>query len=91
MSIAKLKEILDEIEYPVLMEIVDYIWCKGEFEIRWNTDNNEYDLEIWERKTYAVELLEGYHTYDGYLVANGDDGCGQTITYFFDLSKEVKF
>lgn len=25
------------------------------------------------------------------FVVNGDNGCGETITYFFNLSKEVKF
>lgn len=91
MSISKLKEILDQIDYPVLMEIIDTCWNLDHFEIHWNTDDDEDDLENGDGNTYSVELFEATEEYDGYLVANGNNGCGQTITYFFNLSKEVKF
>lgn len=93
MSVSKLKEILDEIDYPVLMEIVDCIWCheEGEYEIYWNTENILVDLEDHDGDTYSTEAFEGTYEYNGYLVVNGHNGCGQTITYFFNLSKEVKF
>ena len=93
MSVNKLKEILDEIDYPVLMEIVDCLWCReeGECELYWNTDNVIVDLEDRDGDTYSTEAFEGWVEHNGYLVVNGHNGCGQTITYFFNLSKEVKF
>lgn len=92
MSISKLKEILNEIDYPVLMEIVDCMWTRMDgCGIYWNTDNNIDDLEEGDNNTYSTEDFEGELEFDGYLVVNGNNGCGQTITYFFNLSKEVKF
>lgn len=91
MSINKLKEILDAIDYPVLMEIVDCCWTVDHFEIHWNTDDDEDDLENGDGNTYSIEMFESANDYGGYLVVNGNNGCGQTITYFFNLSKEVKF
>jgi hypothetical protein len=93
MSVSKLKEILDEIDYPVLTEIVDCVWCHGEGEndFFWNTEDSLADLEYCDGDTYSTEAFEGEVEYDGYLVVNGNNGCGQTITYFFNLSKEVKF
>ena len=93
MSVKKLQKILDEIDYPVLMEIIDTCWCReeGENDFFWNTDNILVDLEDRDGDTYSTEAFEGWDEFDGYLVVNGHNGCGQTITYFFNLSKEVKF
>jgi hypothetical protein len=91
MSVSELKEILDEIDYPVLMEIVDCAWRRDEWTVEWNTDNNLDDLEGGDGDTYSVEIFEGNAEYDGYLVLNAHTGCGETMTYFFNLSKEVKF
>ena len=93
MSINKLKEILDEIDYPVLMEIVDYSWCRDGtyYYYSCNDEDNPEDLENEDGNTYSTEAFEGWVEHGGYLVVNGNNGCGQTITYFFNLSKEVKF
>lgn len=93
MSIKKLKEILDEIDYPVLMEIVDCAWYveDGGWDFHWNTENNTQDLEDGEGDTFSMEAIEGSTRYDSYFVVNGHNGCGQTITYMFNLEKEVKF
>lgn len=91
MSIIKLKEILDEIDYPVLMEFVDSMWYQRPYEIYWNDQENKDDLENGDGHTYSVEVLGGRKEHDGYLIVNADNGCGETITYFFNLSKEVKF
>lgn len=93
MSVSELKEILDGIDYPVLMEIVDCVWHIDEegWDFRWNTANNLQDMADGEGFTYSMEAIEGSTKYDNYLVVNGNNGCGQTITYFFNLSKEVKF
>ena len=92
MSIQKLKEVLDEIDYPVLMEIVDSVWSRnGDDEIYWNEDDNMDDLESQDGNTYSAEPFEGSFEYDGFLIVNGNNGCGQTITYMFNLDKEVEF
>ena len=93
MSVSKLKEILDEIDYPVLMEIVDCCWYQdtGNNYFQWNGEDSLEDLEDEDGETYSMQGFDGTYSYNGYLVANGDNGCGQTITYFFNLSKEVKF
>lgn len=92
MSIKKLRKILDEIDHPVFMEFVDCAWCReeGENDFFWNEESLA-DLEDRDGETYFTEAFEGWDEFDGYLVVNGHNGCGQTITYFFNLSKEVKF
>lgn len=93
MSIKKLQKILAEIDYPVLMEIVGCVWCRDDADcyFQWNDGNNLEDLENLDGDTYSMEAFEGCYEYKGYLVVNGHNGCGETITYFFNLSKEVKF
>ena len=93
MSIKKLQKILDEIDQPVLMEIIDCAWCRDDIDyyFQWNEEDNLEDLENEDGNTYSVEAFEGNYEFDGYLIVNGHNGCGQTITYFFNLSKEVKF
>ena len=91
MSIQKLKEVLNEIDYPVLMEIINYAWTQSPNEVQWNEDDNWEHLEFGDGNTYSCEVRGGSEKYDGYLVVNGDTGCGETVTYFFNLEKEVKF
>lgn len=93
MSVNKLQKILDEIDYPVLMEIIDCAWCRddNDYYFQWNEEDNLEDLENEDGNTYSAEAFEGTTEYNGYLVVNVDNGCGQTITNFFNLSKEVKF
>lgn len=93
MSISKLKKILEDIEYPILMEIVDSSWCRddNDYYFQWNEDDSLEDLENEDGNTYSAEAFEGSYEFDGYLIVNGNNGCGQTITYMFNLEKEVKF
>lgn len=91
MSIKALQKILAKIDYPIMVEIVDHIWYQTPYEVTWNPDDNKEDLENGDNNTYAAETRDGTSKYDGYLVVNGDNGCGETATYFFNLSKEVKF
>jgi len=91
MSVKKLQKILDEIDYPVMVEVVDCIWANMGVAIYWNTDDNKSALEYLLGETFGLEVTTSETTYDGYLVVNGDTGCGETVTYFFNLSKEVKF
>lgn len=91
MSVKNLQKILDEIDYPVMVEVVDCVWCLDGFDFNWNTDDDQDDLENGDGNTYSMEMFEGCYEYQGYTVVNGHNGGGQTITYFFNLSKEVKF
>ena len=91
MSIKKLRKILGEIDYPVMIEVVDCMWTQTPDVVMWNVYDNKEDLECVDGETYSCEMRCGTVEYDGYLVVNGDTGCGETVTYFFNLSKEVKF
>lgn len=91
MSVKKLQKILDEIDYPIMVEIVDCLWTRQYPEVMWNVNDNKVDVEERDGETYSCEMRCGTIEYDGYLVVNGDTGCGETVTYFFNLSKEVKF
>lgn len=89
-SIELLKSIFERIDYPCHIEFVDTVWAISldSSEILYNTDDDEDDLENQNGETYSVSLREGWVKHDGYLVANCDTGCGDTVTYFFNLSKE---
>ena len=91
MSIKKLQKILDEIDHLVMVEIVEYMWARQPWEVKWNLDDSKEDLENGDDNTYSCETRGCSSEYDGYLVVNGDTGYGETVTYFFNLSKEVKF
>lgn len=91
MSVKKLQKILEEIDYPILIEIVDNLWCRNHGSIEWNAYDNKEDLENGEGETYGIETRDGELHYDGYLVVNGDTRCGETVTYMFNLSKECSF
>lgn len=90
MSVKVLKEILEEIDIAIMMEVVECIWSRDGFDFSWNTDDDEDDLENGDGNTYSVEVRGGVAEYDGYLVLNADTGCGETVTYLFNLSKEVE-
>lgn len=84
-----LKSIFNKIDYPCCVQFVDTIWTSDyESEIYYNTDDSEEDLENQDGETYSVELREGWLKHNGYLIANCDTGCGDTVTYFFNLEKE---
>lgn len=91
MSVKKLQKILDEIDYPVMVEIIESTWTQSPDEVQWNEDDNREHLENGDDNTYSCDTRGCSSEYDGYLVVNGDTGCGETVTYFFNLSKEVKF
>jgi hypothetical protein len=91
MSVSKLKEVLDAIDCPIMVEIVECMWVRRPWEVKWNLDDSKEDLENGDDNTYSCGTRGCSSEYDGYLVVNGDTCCGQTITYFFNLSKEVKF
>lgn len=91
MDIEKLVEILDEIDYPVLIEVdLESIWHIDGNDVTWNSDGNRNDLEEGEGDTYSGYLPEGYHVQGDYLVCNVDTQCGQWVTHIFSIYKEVK-
>lgn len=91
MNVEKLVEILDEINYPVLMEVdLESIWRIEDNEITWNSEGDRNDLEDGEGETYNGYLPEGFHVQGDYLVCNVDTQCGQWVTRIFSVYKEVK-
>ena len=74
------------------MEVIDCSWtrCEDNEYFSWNSADNLEDLENEDGDTYSMESFEGFSEYDGYVVVNGHNGCGQTITYFFNKEKEIE-
>lgn len=79
MSVKNLKEIIDAIDIPIDDDVV-----------YWNTDDNKDDLENWDGDTYSAEIIGAPTEYDGYYVVNANTGCGETVTYLFNLEKEIE-
>jgi hypothetical protein len=90
-NVKTLKSIFESIDYPCYVEFVDTVWTfKEDGVIYYNTDDSVEDLEEEDGETYSCELREGFIKHDDYLVANCDMGTGDTVTYFFNLEKEIK-
>ena len=89
-DIKLLKSLFDKIDYPCYVQFVETVWTfDSEHVIFYNTDDDQEDLENQDGETYSVDLREGWIKHDGYLVVNCGDGCGNTITHFFKLEKEI--
>lgn len=87
MGVQALKEILSKIDHPVFVEVVEYDWFVDPYpSVVWSTNGDFDDLS----STYAVETIGSGVNYDGYFVVNAHTGCGETVTYMFNLEKEVK-
>jgi len=90
MSVAKLKEVIESCPVEMNVEVIDHFWFRTQNEIRWNTGNCVEDLDDRDGETYSVEYYHGTEEWDGYLVVpNANDGCGNTVTMFFNLKKEI--
>lgn len=79
----QLKELLSSIDYPHLVEFIEVCWYIDD-DIHWNGDNNQGDLYRGDGETYSGELPEGVAEWEGYTVANYDNGSGCMITGFFN-------
>lgn len=89
LDVLLLKSIFSKIDYPCNVEFIDSLWTMDECQITWNEDDSEKDLLDGEGNTYSIEYYSGWIEFDGYIVVNGDNGCGDTITYFFKHDKEL--
>lgn len=85
----QLKELLSSIDYPHLAEFIETCWYIENDEIHWNGDNNLTDLYHGDGETYSGELNEGMSEWEGYTVANYDNGCGCMITGLFNNKCKV--
>jgi hypothetical protein len=88
-KIEQLKELLSDMEYPSMMEVVDAAWFRDNEEFHWNTDHNVEDLYNGDGNTYSGYQTESYTEWEGYLVVNLDTLVGYWMTYLFPLDKEV--
>ena len=82
--------LLERLQYLPYMVTIDKMWYQSETEFCWNTDNNLEDLENRDGNSYSTEVLSVPFEEDGCIIVNGDNGCGETITYVFLKDKEVK-
>lgn len=86
----QLKELLESIEYPVLMDMIESMWYISDGTVYWNTDDNKQDLLEGEGKTYSGYLPEGIAEWCGYTVANHDTQCGMWVTLLLNNEKQLK-
>lgn len=91
MSVLSLKRFITAVGYPVNIEVIEDFWYRDSYGIGWNTDGNLEDLEDGNGNTYSMEYESQGKDFEGYFVVNGNDGCGNTVTYLFNLDKEVSF
>ena len=84
----KLKQALKAIKYSMYVEVIECMFTLSDDELTWNTDSNQDELENIEGETYGAEIREGVTEIDGHYYINGDNGCGETITYIVDKAFE---
>ena len=87
----QLKLLLESIGYPHLMEVVDTCWITSREGVYWNKDDNKECLYLMDGETYGGELPEGVAEWEGYTVANYDNGCGQWTTLLLNNEKQVSY
>lgn len=93
-KLGKLFEMLNEIDYQMLIEKHDCIWTfTSDDYIHWNTENNKEDLYNGDGQTYGMYLPEGFHINkeEGYIVFNGDTETDCWVTTFLLLDKEIEY
>jgi hypothetical protein len=87
----KLKEALEEIPFPMMVDFVEDMWMQEGERFRWNSDNSLEDLKNDDANTYGAYSMEGIVDYEGYRIINGDMQQGFWITLFFNLDKEIEW
>ena len=85
----QLKKLLESIDYPHLMDVIDHLWYINGDSVKWNSDNNLKALAYEEGNTYGGWLPEGVAEWEDYTVANYDTGCGQWVTLLLNNEKQV--
>lgn len=85
----QLKLLLESIEYPHLMDVIDTCWYIEDDTVMWNSDDNLKDLFLENGETCSGYLPEGVAEWEGYTVANYDTGCGQWVTMLLNNEKQV--
>lgn len=78
MNFKEMVELEESIDYPIYLETIDYDWCLMDGQVSWFNEEH-----------YGVEFREGTHNQEDFCLVNGDNGCGETITYIFPLEKEM--
>ncbi len=72
-------ELVDSIDYAILLETVEGYWYSSSDEVYWKTGDG----------VYSGEIREGSHTQDGCVFINIDNGCGMTKTKVFLEDKQI--
>ncbi len=72
-------ELVDSIDYAILLETVEGDWYSSSDEVYWKEDDG----------VYSGEVEEGSHTQDECVFINIDNGCGMTITKVFLEDKKI--
>lgn len=82
MNIQSVKKFFEDINYPCNVEFVDDEWCLSPHGECYFNDRKDI---------YSFTKSGGYLDKYGFRIQNGDNGCGDTITYFLPLDKEISY
>ncbi len=87
----QLKNLLEDIDYPHLLDFIKGVWYMSEDEVHWNSDYTCDDLYNGNGDTYSAEVTEGTGQWEGFTIINYDNGCGVTQTGLFDNQHKTTF
>lgn len=78
----EISEFLDDIDYPILMQIYDVEWC---------IDDGGYINWVDEGDVYNASITDGEDETSDYIICNADNEQGSDLTYIFPLSKRLTY
>lgn len=64
-------------------DYTDHVWSIGKGEVSWVDDNEVYSVECREGS------LNDLTSSNGVVCVNGDNGCGETLSYMFSLNNHT--
>tara|TARA_R110002167_G_C12564495_1_gene642059 strand:+ start:549 stop:839 length:291 start_codon:yes stop_codon:yes gene_type:complete len=85
MKFSDIKAFTEALDYPHLLSVQDYTWCKDNDSVYWAVRTAEgFDV-------YACPMPEGNSYQEDYFIANTDTECGYWTTSVFPKNKEILF
>ena len=74
------KKLIELTDIPVYIELmINVKYRQSDRELQWISEGDEY----------GIDYISCHQEQDGLFIANGDNGCGETITYIFDLDNKL--
>lgn len=84
-----LNEFLDKLSNT---ELDGYIYIDDCREFQWHYDEEHgYTNWIMDNEIYGTETTSGVMYLGDLVIKNGDNGCGETLTYVFHKDNEISY